>query len=37
MGVDVTSWLNVWLVPSGIAAAALVFLLLFFKDKKSNA
>ena len=37
MGVDVTNWLNVWLVPSGIAAAALLFLLLFFKDKKSNA
>ncbi len=37
MGVDVTNWLNVWLVPSGIAAAALVFLLLLFKDKKSNA
>ena len=37
MGADVTNWLNVWLVPSGIAALALVFLLLFFKDKKSNA
>ena len=36
-GVMLTNWLNVWLVPSGIAAAALVFLLLFFKDKKSNA
>jgi len=36
-GAMLTSWLNVWLVPSGIAAAALVFLLLFFKDKKSNA
>lgn len=36
-GSMVTTWLNVWLVPSGIAAAALVFLLLFFKDKKSNA
>jgi nucleoside transporter len=37
MGVDVTNWLSVWLVPSGIAAAALVFLLLLFNDKKSNA
>ncbi|MEN9952893.1 MAG: hypothetical protein RLZZ520_1161 [Bacteroidota bacterium] len=36
-GAMLTNWLNVWLVPSGIAAAALVFLLLFFKDKKSNA
>lgn len=36
-GAMLTNWMNVWLVPSGIAAAALVFLLLFFKDKKSNA
>jgi hypothetical protein len=33
----VTNWLNVWLVPSAIAAAALVFLLIFFRDKKANA
>ena len=36
-GVMVTNWLNVWLVPSAIAAAALVFLLVFFRDKKANA
>jgi nucleoside transporter len=36
-GAMMTNWLNVWLVPSGIAAAALVFLLVFFKDKKTNA
>jgi MFS family permease len=32
---EVTQWLNVWLVPAGIAAVSLVFLLLFFKDKKT--
>ncbi len=31
---EVTNWLNVWLVPAGIAAVSLVFLLLFFKDTK---
>ena len=31
----VTNWTNVWLVPAGIAALSLVFLLLFFRDKKS--
>jgi len=36
-GAMVTTWLNVWLVPSAIAAAALVFLLVFFRDKKANA
>jgi len=29
---DVTNWLNVWLVPAGIAAVILVLFLLFFKD-----
>jgi MFS family permease len=32
---EVTQWLNVWLVPAGIAAVSLLFLLLFFKDKKT--
>ena len=32
---EVTQWLNVWLVPAGIAALSLLFLLLFFKDKKT--
>jgi nucleoside transporter len=32
---EVTQWLNVWLVPAGIAAISLLFLLLFFKDKKT--
>jgi nucleoside transporter len=36
-GAMVTTWLNVWLVPSAIAAAALVFLLVFFRDKKADA
>jgi sugar phosphate permease len=29
---EVTNWLNVWLVPAGIAAVILVLFLLFFKD-----
>ena len=33
----VTNWLQVWLVPAGIAAASLVFLVLFFKDKKTTS
>lgn len=33
---EVTNWLNVWLVPAGIAAISLVFLLLFFRDTKSK-
>lgn len=33
---EVTNWLNVWLVPAGIAAVSLVFLLLFFKDATSK-
>lgn len=33
---EVTNWLNVWLVPAGIAAVSLVFLLLFFRDTKSK-
>lgn len=35
---EVTNWLNVWLVPAGIAAVILVLFLLFFKDntRKSN-
>jgi nucleoside transporter len=33
-GVDVTSWLNVWYVPAGIAAVVLILFLFFFKDKK---
>jgi nucleoside transporter len=33
---EVTNWLNVWLVPAGIAAVSLVFLLLFFKDTISK-
>jgi len=32
---EVTQWLNIWLVPAGIAALSLVFLVLFFKDKKT--
>jgi len=32
---QVTQWVNVWLVPAGIAALSLVFLVLFFKDKKT--
>jgi nucleoside transporter len=31
---SVTNWLNVWLVPAGIAAVILVLFLLFFKDRK---
>jgi nucleoside transporter len=31
---NVTNWLNVWLVPAGIAAVILVLFLLFFKDRK---
>jgi nucleoside transporter len=34
---NVTDWLQVWLVPAGIAAASLVFLVLFFKDKKATS
>ncbi|HSF45861.1 MAG TPA: MFS transporter [Chitinophagaceae bacterium] len=30
---DKTIWLNVWLVPAGIAAAVLVLFLLFFSDR----
>jgi predicted MFS family arabinose efflux permease len=33
----VTDWLHVWLVPAGIAAISLVFLVLFFKDKKATS
>ncbi|MEY3946390.1 MAG: hypothetical protein RJB03_1096 [Bacteroidota bacterium] len=33
---EVTDWTNVWLVPAGIAALSLVFLLLFFRDKKTT-
>ena len=33
---EVTNWLNVWLVPAGIAAVSLIFLVLFFKDTKSK-
>lgn len=32
-----TNWLNVWLVPAGIAAVILVLFLLFFKDNKVKA
>jgi nucleoside transporter len=32
-----TDWLNVWLVPAGIAAIVLVLFLLFFKDNKRTA
>ena len=34
---EVTNWLNVWLVPAGIAAVILVLFLLFFKDNTSTA
>ncbi|MEY3349520.1 MAG: nucleoside permease [Bacteroidota bacterium] len=34
---DVTNWLNVWLVPAGIAAVILVLFLLFFKDNTRKA
>jgi hypothetical protein len=33
----VTDWLHVWLVPAGIAAISLVFLVLFFKDRKTTS
>jgi nucleoside transporter len=33
----VTNWLNVWLVPAGIAAVILVLFLLFFKDNTRTA
>ena len=29
---EVTQWLNIWLLPAGIAALSLIFLVLFFKD-----
>lgn len=32
-----TDWLNVWLVPAGIAAIVLVLFLVFFKDNKRTA
>ncbi len=34
---EVTNWLNVWLVPAGIAAVILVLFLLFFKDNTQTA
>ena len=34
---EVTNWLNVWLVPAGIAAVSLIFLVLFFKDVKPKS
>ena len=34
---DVTNWLNVWLVPAGIAAVVLVLFFLFFREKNSKA
>ena len=34
---EVTNWLNVWLVPAGIAAVILVLFLLFFKDNNRTA
>lgn len=34
---EVTNWLNVWLVPAGIAAVILVLFLLFFKDNTRTA
>ena len=33
---EVTNWLNVWLVPAGIAAVSLIFLVLFFKIKSDK-
>ncbi len=35
-GVQTTHWLNVWLVPAGIAAVILVLFLLFFKNTKTT-
>jgi len=32
---DVTNWLNVWLVPAGIAAVILVLFILFFRNDTS--
>lgn len=32
---EVTNWLNVWLVPAGIAGVILILFLLFFKTDKS--
>lgn len=32
---EVTNWLNVWLVPAGIACVILILFLLFFKSDKS--
>ncbi|MFN5479071.1 MAG: MFS transporter [Chitinophagaceae bacterium] len=34
---DVTSWLNVWLVPAGIAAVILVLFIVMFKDNTRKA
>ncbi len=32
-----TNWFGLWMVPAGIAAAALVLFLVFFRDKSVNA
>jgi nucleoside transporter len=34
---EVTNWLNVWLVPAGIAAVVLVLFYLFFREKTAKA
>jgi nucleoside transporter len=34
---EVTNWLNVWLVPAGIAAVVLVLFFLFFREKTAKA
>jgi nucleoside transporter len=34
---DVVNWLNIWMVPAGIALFVLVFFLLFFRDNQRTA
>jgi MFS family permease len=33
---EVTNWLNVWLVPAGIAAVVLVLFFLFFRERAAK-
>lgn len=33
---EVTNWLNVWLVPAGIAAVVLILFFLFFREKAAK-
>ncbi|QEC68870.1 MFS transporter [Panacibacter ginsenosidivorans] len=34
---DIVQWKSVWMVPAGIAAAVLVFFIIFFKDNQRTA